>query len=397
MNKQNTNSIRSAVGKVSHTGSVISEGSIFGEYSRPAWIEIDLSALKHNIAAVKSKINPETRMMAVVKANAYGHGAVEVSRAAYEEEVDYLGVALLEEADEIKNAGIDSSIVILYPENIPRSLEAVKRGHIITVSDIKVLESIADVLKDQFLPIRYFLSVNTGMNRYGTRFFDEPGFFESIPNSGDFQFLGFATNLAGSNGGKKDLSDKQEDSFRTLMKSAKEYFGEKIYYSFESSGSVSNNGEVHGTLIRVGHLLYGPLNSDENGLRPVMTVKSRIAEIQEVRKGEGVGYGFSFIADRDMRIAVIPLGYADGYPWSLSNQGHVLTGGEIAPVVGRVCMDAFMIDISNISDCETGHEVVLLGSAGGRIITAGMLGEWAGSFSYEILSRWSRRLPRIYR
>jgi alanine racemase len=397
MNKQNTNSIRSAVGKVSHTGDVISGGSIFGDNSRPAWIEIDLSALRHNIAAVKSRINPETGMMAVVKANAYGHGAVEVSRIAYEEGVDYLGVALLEEADEIKNAGIDLPIVLLYPENFRRSLEAAKRGHIITVSDLKVLEKIAGELKDQFTPIKYFLSVNTGMNRYGTRFINEKRFFESIPAGGSFQFLGFTTNLAGSNGGKKDLSERQEDSFRALMKAAKEYFGDKIYYSFESSGSVSNKGEVRGTLVRVGHLLYGPLNSEENGLKPVMTVKSRIAEIQKVTKGEGVGYGFSFIADKDMRIAVVPMGYADGYPWSLSNNGHVLIGGETAPVAGRICMDAFMIDISDISDCEPGQQVVLLGSAGDRVITAGMLGEWAGSFSYEILSRWSRRLPRIYK
>lgn len=375
----------------------MSGGPISGDRSRPAWIEIDLAALRHNIGVVKSRVNPETRMMAVVKANAYGHGAVEVSRVATAAGVDYLGVAFLEEANEIKDAGIEVPVVILYPENIPRSLEAVKNGHVITVSDLKVPDIMADELKDRFIPIKYFLSVNTGMNRYGIKFADEKSFFESIPTGGNLEFLGFTTNLAGSNGGKKELSHRQEETFRALMKSAKEYFGDRIYYSFESSGSVSNNGEVQGTLVRVGHLLYGPLNSDENGLKPVMTVKSRIAEIREVEKGDGIGYGFSFVADKNMRIAVIPVGYADGYPWALSNKGYVLIDGEMAPVVGRVCMDAFMVDISGISGCKNGDEAVLLGMSGGRIITAGLMGEWAGSFSYEIMSRFSRRLPRIYK
>jgi len=397
MNKQNTNHIKSAVGELSHPGGSSSGGSISGDCSRPAWIEIDLAALRHNIGVIKSRVNAETRMMAVVKADAYGHGAVEVSRAATEEGVDYLGVAFLEEANEIKDAGIETPVVILYPENIPRSLEAVKKGHIITVSDLRVLESIADELNDRLTPIRYFISVNTGMNRYGVKFADEKSFFEAIPTGGNFEFLGFTTNLAGSNGGKKELSLRQEETFRALMKSAKQYFGDRISYSFESSGSVSNNGEVQGTLVRVGHLLYGPLNSDENGLMPVMTVKSRIAEIQEVKKGDGIGYGFSFVANKNMRIAVIPVGYADGYPWALSNKGHVLIGGEMAPVVGRVCMDAFMVDISGIPGCNFGDEAVLLGMSGGRIITAGLMGEWAGSFSYEIMSRFSRRLPRIYK
>jgi len=385
------------MGELSHSDGSSSGGPISGNCSRPAWIEIDLAALRHNIGVIKSRTNPETRIMAVVKANAYGHGAVEVSRVAAGEGVDYLGVAFLEEANEIKDAGIESPVVILYPENIPRSLEAVKNGHVITVSDLRVLNIIAGELKDRFVPVKYFLKVNTGMNRYGIKFIDEKSFFESVPTGGDFEFMGFTTNLAGSNGGKKELSHRQEETFRALMKSAKKYFGNSIYYSFESSGSVSNNGEVQGTLVRVGHLLYGPLNSDENGLKPVMAVKSRIAEIREISEGEGVGYGFSFIADRDLRIAVIPVGYADGYPWALSNKGHILIGGEMAPVVGRVCMDAFMVDVSGISGCNIGDEAVLLGMSGGRIITAGLLGEWAGSFSYEIMSRFSRRLPRIYK
>jgi alanine racemase len=150
--------------------------------------------------------------------------------------------------------------------------------------------------------------------------------------------------------------------------------------------------------VRVGHLLYGlvPGGGVSSELKPVMSVKSRIAEIHDVKTGDGVGYGFSFVAPRASQVATIPMGYADGYPWALSNKGSVLVRGRKAPVAGRVCMDAFMIDITDIPDCQEGDEVVILGQMDKETINAHDLGQWSGSFSYEILSRWSRRLPRIY-
>ncbi|UCE67148.1 MAG: alanine racemase [Candidatus Zixiibacteriota bacterium] len=396
MNSHNTNFTKSAISDAANQESAESEQPFFESHSRPSWVEIDLSALRYNVAAVKSKIDPDTKFMAVVKANAYGHGAVRISEAACEEGVDYLGVALLEEADELRNAGIKTPVVILYPENIPRSGEAVKKGYIITVSRIDVLNYLGGILKDRHIPIRYFLKINSGMNRYGIEIENESDLFDSVITGDGYEFMGFTTNLAGSNGGETSLSRKQEDIFCELMESARKRFGNGIYLSYESSGSLSNKNNSFGSLVRIGHLLYGPLNSGENQLKPVMTVKSRIAEIQHVKKGAGVGYGFSYIAKKDMKIAVIPMGYADGYPWSLSNRGFVLIRGEIAGVVGRVCMDAFMVDITDLDGCRTGDEVVVMGSMGKRAITAQALGELAGSFSYEMMSRWAVRLPRIY-
>ena len=396
MNSHNINSIKSAISGAVRQDNAQSEKPNFGSHSRPSWIEIDLSALRHNIAAVKSKIGPDTKFMAVVKANAYGHGAVKISEVACEEGVDYLGVALLEEADELRNAGIKKPIVILYPENIPRCSEAVKKGYIITVSRINVLNHLGGILKDRHIPIRYFLKINSGMNRYGIKAENESDLFDSIITGDGYEFMGFTTNLAGSNGGETSLSRKQEDIFCELMESARKRFGDGIYLSYESSGSLSNKDNSFGSLVRIGHLLYWPLDSGEKQLKPVMTVKSRIAEIQDVKKGAGVGYGFSFIAQKDIKIAVVPMGYADGYPWSLSNRGFVLIRGEIARVVGRICMDAFMVDITDLDNCQTGDEIIVMGSAGKNAITAQVLGELAGSFSYEMMSRWSGRLPRIY-
>lgn len=399
MNKRNINLIRTVSVNEIGQASRLPDDSELNRNSRPSCVEIDTHALRHNIRGIKSKLGKVARFMAVVKADAYGHGAEEVSRIASEEGVDFLGVAFPEEAEEIRNAGIDTTIVLLYPEDYSRSLDALKKGFIITVSDISIIPALAASLKEQHKPVRYFLCVNTGMNRYGIKIDNDEALFKSIPVGDGIEFMGFSTNLAGSNGGEKRLSERQEETFRKLTTSAMEYFGNTVYFSYESSGSISKKDMAEGNLIRVGHLLYGPLDpgNNDDSLLPVMSVKSRIADIQHLKKGEGVGYGFSYVAKENMRIAVIPMGYADGYPWSLSNKGSVLIKGEFAPIVGRVCMDAFMVDITEIDQCRPGEEVVAMGTVGNREISAQTLGEWAGSFSYEMMSRWSRRLPRIYR
>ena len=397
MNGRNINFIKSSASKSPQGENPAGNQFIGADAKRPSRIEIDISALRNNISAIKSKIAPGSKLMAVVKANAYGHGAVKISEVAQEEGIDYLGVAFIEEADEIRNAGIEIPIVLLYPEELQRSLEAVKRGYIITISDFETLRRMGEILKDSGTPIRYFLKINTGMNRYGMKIENTENLFEQVITEAGYKFFGFVTNLAGSNGGQETLSRKQEDIFIDLMNSARRSFGDDIFLSFESSGYLSKIEKSRGSLIRIGHLLYGSLDGGEREIKPLMTVKSRVAEIQNLEKGEGIGYGFSFIADRPMKIAVIPMGYADGYPWSLSNRGFVLIKGEIAKVVGRICMDAFMIDITDLKDCEQGDEVVIMGAMGDKTITSQLLGELAGSFSYEIMSRWSRRLPRIYK
>ncbi len=237
------------------------------------------------------------------------------------------------------------------------------------------------------------------MNRYGNKSTGLANSEDIIKKGPGLKFIGFTTNLAGSNGEATSLSDNQEESFKRIMNDAREHLDGEIHLSYESSGIAAREKNAEGTLVRIGHLLYGLTPTVDNGLdlRPVMSVKSKIAELQNVEKGEGIGYGFSFIAEEDMRIAVIPLGYADGYPWALSNKGHVLIRDRMVPVAGRVCMDAFMVDVTGVEGCEAGDEVIIMGAKNGHAISAHMLGEWACSFSYEIMSGWSRRLPRIYK
>jgi alanine racemase len=335
--------------------------------------------------------------MAVVKANAYGHGAVKVSEALSEEKVDFLGVAFLEEASELQDAGIKTPLVMLYPETDERSAEAARRGFHITITGLEQYEAIRGIIGNE-IPINYFIKVESGMNRYGMTPDDVEAAVESKDSRADSHLMGITTNLADSNGNNSLLAKRQVENFKHVMESIKKHSQNGLYYSLESSAILWKNKKTDGSLVRVGHLLYGlvPGGGTSPELKPVMTVKSRVAEIHNVKAGEGVGYGFSFIASKDTRVATIPMGYADGYPWALSNKGCVLVRGAKAPVVGRICMDAFMIDISDIPNCEIGDEVVVLGQMNNMKIDAHELGQLSGSFSYEILSRWSRRLPRIY-
>jgi len=368
------------------------------DISRPSWIEIDTGALRHNINTVKSSLTTDAKLMVVVKANAYGHGAVEVSRVAKESGVDFLGVAMLEEAVELLDSGISSPLVILYPEDINRTIEAVKRGFIITVSDLSTIDKILDKVDSGSLPLKYFVKANTGMNRFGSKFENPMEMIETINKNRNAQFLGITTNLAFPNGNGSELAELQKNKFDKIVNTLKKISSNGYLLSSSSSGSLSSDDIQNGSLFRVGHLIYGlhPNGGQKLKLKPVMSVKSRISEFQELDKGEGVGYGFSYIADRSMKIAVIPMGYADGYPWSLSNKGFVLIHGVKANIVGRVCMDAFMVDVTDIDDCQIGDEVIIMGSMGDKRIDAHKLGELAGSFSYEMFSRWSKRIPRIY-
>ena len=365
---------------------------------RPSRIEIDLGALEHNINEIKQLLKPGTKLMAVVKADAYGHGAKEVSLAAEKTGVDYLGVAFLDEADEIRAAGVNSPIAILYPETSERSVEAGRKGFHLSFSSADDARGVKEILGSENIPLRYFLKINSGMNRYGMDMSPEnlARIVENgLPGSG---LVGFNTNMADPLMNQADLSNRQVDRFLKFMEQTSMFSNNGLLYSYEASGSLWEKGSADGSLVRIGLLMYGiaPDIKERLRLKPVMSVKSRISEIHDLRKGDGVGYGFSYIAGRDSKTAVIPMGYADGYPWALSNKGQVIIRGKTAPVIGRVCMDAFMVDVSDIESVQTGDDVILMGSQGDAKIDANDLGLRAGSFAYEIVSGWSKRMPRIY-
>lgn len=365
---------------------------------RPAYLEIDLQAFAANFAEVRRLVGNDLSIMAVVKANAYGHGAPAVARCAQDCGAAFLGVAFIEEGEQLLNHGIKVPIVVLYPDLPERALRLVKSDLIATVDNIEyavALNSAAVSLKKK---ARVFLKLETGMGRYGLDPGDLGGFSKSIKQLKNVKVMGITTNLANSAMTDGKLSKTQSDEFAEMIDKLD---GEISidYKSIENSGGLLYSHQDRFNLIRIGILLYGvsPNGLLSDRFQPVMSLRSRIVKIKRWPAGRPLGYGGTFIPDRECLIATIPVGYADGLPWLLSNKGRVLIKGKRAAIVGKVCMDAIMVDITGIQSVESGEEVVLIGRQGGERITIEEVASIAGSFPYEILTRMSERLPRFYK
>ncbi len=362
---------------------------------RPAYLEIDLNAFAANFAEIRRLAGNDISIMAVVKANAYGHGAPAIARCAQKCGAAFLGVALIEEGEQLLSHGIRTPIVVLYPDLPERALRLVKSDLIATIDDIDyaiALNNAAALLNKK---AGVFIKIETGMGRYGL----DPGelgrFYKSIQQLKNLNVIGVATNLANSamNGGNS--SKTQYSKFAETIDKLDD--GKFIAYkSIENSGGLLYSHENRFNLVRVGILLYGvsPNGVLSDRFLPVMSLKSKVIKIKLWPARRPIGYGGTFAPERESLIATIPLGYADGLPWLLSNKGRVLINGRSAPIVGKVCMDAIMADITGIPDVKSGDEVVLIGRQGDERITIEEVASIAGSFPYEILTRMSERLPR---
>ena len=363
---------------------------------RPAYLEIDLEAFEHNFNLIKGLTGPEIAVMAVVKANAYGHGAVEIARKAESLGADFLGVAIIEEAEELYQAGIRRPIVILYPDMPDRAGQLVDGGFIATVDSLEYLETLNEAAESLDKPAKVFIKIETGMGRYGAEGDRLRRLVEYANNHSRIVLLGASTNLADSSNGDTSLTDKQFSDF--LGSINKWGLSDCQYVSIENSSGLLFHHDKRFNLARVGLLLYGyaPKYREGYQLEPVMSLKSSIIQIKDWPAGKPIGYGATYKPDHDIKIATLGVGYADGYPWALSNKSYVLVNGCKAPVIGRICMDAMMIDVTDVPGVKIGDEAVLLGKSGNEIITADDLAGKAGSFSYELLAGMSKRLPRIY-
>ncbi len=366
--------------------------------ARPAYLEIDLKAFAANFAEVRKLAGNDLSIMAVVKANAYGHGAPAIARCAQNCGATFLGVAFIEEGEQLLNHGIKVPIVVLYPDLPERALRLVKSDLIATVDDIEyaiALNSAAALLKKK---ARVFLKLETGMGRYGLDPRDLRRFKESIEQLKNIKVIGITTNLANSAMTDGKLSKMQLAAFAESIDGLDDETSLN-YKSIENSGGLLYSHQDRFNLIRIGILLYGvsPNGLLSDRFQPVMSLKSRIIKIKRWPAGRPLGYGGTFVPDRESLIATIPVGYADGLPWLLSNRGRVLIKGKSSAIVGKVCMDAIMVDVTEIPGVESGEEVVLIGQQGNERITIEEVASTAGSFPYEILTRMSERLPRYYK
>lgn len=366
-----------------------------------AWVEINLSAIAHNVRQVTSLLTAPTDLMAIVKADAYGHGARIVAQTALQTGARWLGVATIPEGIELREAGIDAPILVLGATYTPEQLRAIAHWNLqptlCTPKQALVFaEAMADIA-DTPLPVH--LKLDTGMSRLGTDWQAAAEFVQLVHRLPQLHLASIYSHLATADDPDPSILNQQQQRFQTAIASIRAAGIPPTRLHFANSAATLRDRSLHYDLVRVGLALYGlypaPHLRTTIDLKPALQVKARITQVKSIRRGTGVSYGHQFVADRDLQMAVVGIGYADGIPRNLSNQLHVLVRGQRVPQIGAITMDQIMLDISTVPDLQAGEVVTILGQDGSQSISAD---EWAarlGTISWEILCSFKHRLPRI--
>lgn len=368
---------------------------------RPTHAEIDLSAVSANVSLACRLAGRDTQVMAVVKADAYGHGAVPVSKTALEAGATWLGVAVPEEAAPLRAAGITSRILVLGPIAPDQADLVVALDLDQTVSDPSLAEAVDRVARARGRVISLHLKVDTGMHRVGIRPQQVQSVAERIAALRSVRLVGLMTHLAAAEAEDPAFAREQLARFVEAERGLAAAGVRVSVRHAANSAALIFLPEARLDLVRPGIMLYGchPRGGQrhmEPLLTPALRFRTVISHIQEVARGDSVSYGRTFVAPRDLCVATLPVGYADGYGRLLSNQGPVLIRGLRVPVVGRVCMDMTLVNVTGVPDVRVGDEVVLIGRQGAEEITADDVAELQGTISYEVLCRIGPRVPRIY-
>jgi len=356
--------------------------------------EIDLNALSHNLNIVRKKTKNKT-VLAVVKAGAYGHGSIKVSEHLLKSGASMLGVAFVEEAIELREAGIKAPILVFFDPNNTDSY--LKYNLTPTVFDFKHAKAISDRAYKHNRKIAVHIKVDTGMGRVGLKIADALSKIPKIAELKNLELEGIMSHLSDAELKDKDFADMQLKSFIALIESLKK---RKIHFKFShiaNSAAVLQFPEAHLNMVRPGIMLYGYGPTGKDTLKPVLSLKSKIIFIKNVPAKTPISYGRTFITERKSTIATIPTGYADGYSRKLSNSGEVLISSKRAPVVGRVCMDTIMVDVTEIPHIKENADVILIGGEGKEKITAQEIADKTGTIPYEVLTAIGHRVKRIYK
>lgn len=369
---------------------------------RPTWAEISLGNLALNIRAIRQQVGARTRIMAVVKADGYGHGAVRIVPALLNGGADELGVALLAEAIELRSAGFHEPILILgwTPPQQAGQVVAGDLGQAVFSEDLARALSEAGVASGK--RVRVHLKVDTGMGRLGFRVCEEDSVREilRIARLPHLDIEGIFTHLSTADERDKGFAYEQLELFHDFVEKLRREGLEIPVRHAANSAAILDLPESYLDLVRPGIMLYGLYPSPEVSrtveLHPVMTWKTKVSFVKRVQAGTSISYGRTFRAPREMEVATLPVGYADGYSRSLSNRGRVIVHGRLAPVVGRVCMDQIVVSLEGIPGVRPGDEVVLLGCQGEQEVSADDLASLLGTINYEIVCMVGKRVPRIY-
>lgn len=368
---------------------------------RLAWCEISKTALKNNLEQIQRFVGEKTAVMTVVKANAYGHGAVEVSKVALEAGVKMLGVSSFVEAKELREAGIKAPVVILGFTPAENYLDMVNFDITVTIRSLDVARALSTAARREEKIAKVWIKVDTGMHRLGLNPAEVLFFVKKVQNLPNLALTGIFTHFAEADNHDLGFTKSQLSSFKKLLDEL-EREGIKIpIRSAANSAATVKLADSHFDLVRIGIAMYGlkPNLAFDYGLdfRPALTFKTEITQITEINKGESVGYGREFIAKRPTLVATLAVGYGDGFRRGPKNWGEVLISGKRVPLVGRVSMDQAAADITNLqADIRRGEEVILIGKSGNEEITAEEVAAKLGTISYEVVTSISARVPRIY-
>ena len=370
------------------------------KFCRPAFLEIDLKNVAFNVKNIRKKLGEKIEFLAVVKADAYGHGAYQVSKVVLENGADLLGVAILEEGIELREMGVKEPILILYPEFQGREQKILEYDLESTVTDFNLARNLSLEAAKQKKTANVYIKVDTGMGRYGLAPDEAYHFIKRVRDLENIKIKGVLSQLSSAEEKEDDFTLEQISSFRKVLQELEHFNRGFLNKSIANSSAVLNLPESYFNQVRVGLLLYGVYPSPEVSksieVKPALSFKSKITFLKELEKGTAVGYGRSYITSRKTKVATIPLGYADGFGRLLSNKAQVLIHCRRAPVIGRVCMDAFMVDVTDIPGVTVGDELVLIGKQGDQEISVDQFAEWNHSINYEALTRMGKRLPKVY-
>lgn len=368
--------------------------------SKRVYAKVNLDNIKKNIDAIRNRLPENTDITGIVKADAYGHGATKVTEFLCELGLKRFGVATMQEALDLRNDGVDAPILILGETFREEFSVAVNNNIDCTVSDYETAKFFAETALEMEKVANVHIKIDTGMGRIG--FQPDEQSYEDIKKIFALDGLvvaGIFTHFACADNPDKTSAENQRKKYLELTNRLIAD-GYKFRRHMYNSAAVMELDGFVGDSVRCGIMMYGLYPSEEMSrdfvLYPAMELKSSISFVKNVSKGFTVSYGSNFVADRDMKVATVPVGYADGYPRYLSNKGEVIVNGIRCKIIGKICMDQFMIDATEIEDIKVGDEVTLMGVSGDQVITVEDLSDPEYRFNYEFCCLLNKRVPRIY-
>ncbi|HEV3467772.1 MAG TPA: alanine racemase [Pyrinomonadaceae bacterium] len=371
------------------------------EGARPTWAEIDLDALAANFREVRGVVGPGVKVMAVVKADAYGHGAVACARRLAAEGAEWFGVATSEEADALRRAGLAQPILCFGGCWEGQEALCLRQRITPVVYRLDSAAALDRAAREAGVVAGVHVKVDTGMGRLGVRFDEAAEFARVLSVLTNVRVEGLMTHFAAADEPARDcFTEEQLKRFRDAQAAFREAGHRPDYEHMANSAATFAHPQTRGDMVRPGGVLYGlwrdvlPPTSGRPDLRPVMALRTRVILLKRVRRGEPLGYGCTFEAARDMLVATVPVGYADGYMRALSNRGRVIVRGVYAPVVGRVSMDLTLLDVTDAPGVGVGDLITMLGADGTLAVPAEDVARTAGTLSYEITCGISARVPR---